>query len=653
MDSEKWLEGMNPALLFSLRDISEKELDQGRELELLKDTKVLIVEGVDRVLFDSALAVGITVLLIEEDLSKIKSLVFSDGFKPHKNLYISTKSKEQLFPILKTLVFKKAEFKGELSLVQSYLGGMEMSFSEYRDLGKDILPNILSNMLHIDKVVDGRSLDGMFSGEEVIVCGSGISLSDGIKEIKSMTKRPVIISCGSSLPRLLEEGIIPDFFAVIDANPPLEQFRCLEKISLPLFYQNRASKDLLFLHNGPKIYMGTSRGWQIEDALMNQAERESFSFDAGYHAGNFGVHIALSLGASRVFLVGMDGVSKEGEEASLKKDGLKTRGDLLYGMEFFNTLKQQFPEQQLLHYTKGLSFDKTCAVETLDVKGREKSFALTGPQEIRQDRIKSVIDRFFQHTMRESLEELFRGEEEKMQILASVAIAEMSMEPFYIHFMQPLWEVWKYLLGGAENDIQKLTFFYKLLLKFPGKCGFEKGVFFLFGKREGEYKRFDKYKVLREELYYFGGKEEGVVKRFDEKGELVYSCEMQNGLRHGKCLVYQKGRLQREGNFIQGKPHGEHRCFYKERVIEIVCYDKGEKCGVHKMYSDSGEKITEIVYKERGLYDRFSFDGSGRKVYEATWKGDFLTENFYEHSKVQSSRVGKLIDGKVVFKENV
>ena len=298
-------------------------------------------------------------LLVENDQARIFSFLSRDEFIPNENLFLATSEKEQIYPIIKKLVFKKVQYEGNLSTIASYVDGMHMSFSEYRDLGEKILPNILANLLHNSKYIDGRDLLGFLEGEEAVVCGSGISLEKGIEEIKKRKKRPYIFSVGSSLPVLVNEGIIPDFFVIIDSSPPLSLYECLKGLSIPIFYQNRASKDLLFLHTGVKIFMGSSRGWKIEDSLMREMGRENFSFDAGCHAGNFGAHIALALGCKKVLLLGMDGIAKEGEEVSLKK--MKRRQEVIFIMEwiFLKPYKSNFPIKDCYIIQKGFLLIRT------------------------------------------------------------------------------------------------------------------------------------------------------------------------------------------------------------------------------------------------------------------------------------------------------
>ncbi|MCH9811169.1 DUF115 domain-containing protein [bacterium] len=530
------------------------------------------------------------------------------------------------------------------------------SFSEYRDLGKDIVPNILSNLLHVEEVIDGRDLGEIFAGEEVIVCGSGISLDSAIEQILQMRHRPFIIATGSSIHKLLDNGIIPDFFAAVDPLPVGDAYERLEHLSIPLLYQNRTARDLVYQHSGPKIYMGSSKGWQIEESMMGEMERDNFFFDAGYNAGNFGAHVALALGCKKLILVGMCGVAKEGEEGILEKENLRTRADLLYGMDFFQVLSENFPEAEVEQLSDGLSFARATKIEKVNCTPKKKELVLPPTEKWDSEQAKRVIDRYFDHSMKESLEEFLqqpRKSVSEKEALAACLLAELSLEPLYLHFLQPLWEVWKYLIPNAEDTFAKLTFFYSVLKNLSEeKTGFEAEAFFLFGKREGRSKENDDAGVLRTEAYFYRGKRERSVKKYKEDGSLLSMQEMKKGLRHGAYQVFSGVHKVREGTFVEGAPHGVQRCFYDGFVIDEVEFNLGKKCGIHKKFSLDGTLRAKVIYQEGGeLFDTYYFDSKGQKNYEAVWKGSLFLEKKFEGGKVIHSREGKLVAGKVVMED--
>jgi uncharacterized Rossmann fold enzyme len=652
-DVYRWLEGSNPLLLWNSFD-RKKELKEPCFLQIFANTEVLILEGVDSYFYKGALEKGIKVILIEEDIEKIGTFLLDPNFSPHKNLYLSTNQREQILPILKKFAFKKVQKGGALVEVSSYIDGIFLSYSEYKDLGEQILPNILSNILHIFKYIDGRDFTNALVNEDVIVTGSGISLSKAIDEIKGMKKRPYILAVGSSLPILIDAGIIPDFYAVVDPSPPLEIYECLKDLSIPLFYQNRCSRDILFLHKGPKVFMGTSKGWEIEDALIKQIGGKNFSFDAGFNAGNFGAHIALALGAKRVFLVGMDGVSKAKETVNLKKEGFITRKDLYYGMDFFKTLKEEFSDQQMFHYTQGFAFDEDCKIVNLDVEPKKGMIKLPKEKIFDQEHIKHQIDLFFDHNMLVSLADFFNKIEKEpsmVLIYASCIEAEFSLEPFYLHFIAPLWEIWKHMLEESEEILCKLTFYYNILKKFSEKTGFLAGNFYIFGKKEGFYLLKNKNNTICEEGFYFKGELYGEFKQYGSKGELVLLASMDKGQRDGKYQIYRNSILIREGYFYKGKPDGDHLYYENGKVLDQISYSKGEKIGVHKYFDSMNRKIEEIVYKEGGFYNKFEYDQDGIVKYSGVWQGDIFYEDSYQEGQKIYSRMGKIKNGKMIFQE--
>ena len=644
-EAYSWLEKSNPLLLFNLSE-SDVVLNERKKVLLFDEAEVLIIRGVDSFEYENALEKGLMVCLVEENDGKIATFLQSELFTPHPRLFLSKSDKEQIYPILKRFVFKKIQYEGYLSEVASFVDGMQMSFAEYKELGKDVLPNILLNLLHIKEYIDGKELEGLLLGEEVIVCGSGISLPSAMEEIKKMKHRPYIFSVGSALPLLLAEGIIPDFTAVIDHDPSMEGYNCLEHVSIPLFYQNRASKEVLFKHRGIKIFMGSSKGWQIEDALMHDLGRESFAFDAGLHAGNFGAHTALALGCKKIILAGMDGVSKIGERGNLLKEGKATRADLYYGMDFFANLQENFPNAEIEHYTTGFSFNGSKIVDQIQVAPKKRNLIFPEPVCVDTKRVKRVFDHYFSHDMIPLFETFFKKVKEDSsytKLLAVCLLSEISSKPLTNHFLFPLWEVWKYLLKDGEDELAKITFFYSVLQSIKE--------FLSLLMKEGPYKRFDKQGTFREEGYIFNGKAEFERKKFDGEGMLICLEKMADGVRHGEYKVYKNEQLSREGIFVKGMPHGRHLCYYKGKVVDLQEFNYGKKCGISKIYDDYGVKREEIIYKENDLFDRIRFDELGQKIYEGIFHGDRYIEKGFMEGKEIWQREGKMVDGMIVFLE--
>ncbi len=642
-----WLEMSNPLLLFNVSE-GDVVLQKCQKVLLFDEAEVLIIRGVDSFDYKEALEKGLMVCLVEEDDKKIATFLQSETFSPHPRLFLSKSDKEQIYPILKRFVFKKIQYEGYLSEVAAFVDGMQISFAEYKELGKDVLPNILLNLLHIKEYIDGRELEGLFLGEEVIICGSGISLQSAIEEIKKMKHRPYIFSVGSALPLLLAEGIIPDFTAVIDHDPFMEGYNCLEHVSIPLFYQNRASKEVLFKHRGTKIFMGSSKGWQIEDALMHDLGRDSFAFDAGLHAGNFGAHVALSLGCKKIILVGMDGVSKIGERGDLLKEGKATRADLYYGMDFFSMLQENFPQAEIEHYTKGFSFKGSKIVNQIHIAPKKRNLTFPKPLSMDTEQVKRVFDLYFSHDLIPLFETFFKQAKEDhsyTKLLAVCLISEISSKPLYIHFLYPLWEVWKYLLKNEGDELAKITFFYSVLQSIKE--------FLNLLMKEGAYQRFDKRGTLREEGYIFNGKAEFERRKYDGEGRLILLEKMMGGVCHGECKVFKNEQLAFEGTFIKGIPHGRHLFYHKGKVVDLQEFNQGKKCGISKIYDDNGVKREEIIYKEKDLFDRIRFDEMGQKIYEGIFHGDRFIEKGFMEGKELWKREGKMIDGMMVFLEQV
>lgn len=298
---ESWLE-KNPYLSFRLLFAEEKVYHFPKiQLRIGFDTEVLFLDGVLRA-FDSIIPFlerGGKVVFFEENVSKVKAFLALKEFIPHPNIEIALDVQ-----VARKHPFKKQQFIGKLEGLRKRCDEVHMAISEYQDLGKTILRNIQSNLLHTNMFVHGKYLEGVFRGKPVVVCGSGPSLNK--EKLLELQKGALIFAAGSSISKLLECGIRVDAAFQID---PFASYEAIKGRTFPLFYQNRVNCDLFRMHAGPKIWMGSAHGWELEEWMYRQIGLEPFFFDAGWNAGMFAFHAAHFLGCIPS-CIGMDGTEK-------------------------------------------------------------------------------------------------------------------------------------------------------------------------------------------------------------------------------------------------------------------------------------------------------------------------------------------------------
>lgn len=147
-----------------------------------------------------------------------------------------------------------------------------------------------------------KVLNGSLEGRDVVVIGGGPTLDDSIEWIRENQEKLVIIAAARVAQRMKNEGIQVDFFVTIDpyewsfhsAKAVLEHYQ--DSILINAYH---AQHRILSQWLGASCYLGELFGWQTDSGEENIEVQ-------GPTVTNASVHTAVMLGASRVFLAGLD-----------------------------------------------------------------------------------------------------------------------------------------------------------------------------------------------------------------------------------------------------------------------------------------------------------------------------------------------------------
>lgn len=608
-----WMQSNNPFLYCLAEEKIELNFSQ-KQVRAPKDAEVVVLNSVDQFDYQSLLDENKVVVIVESDEKKLFSFLHDPSFRFEKNLFILFEANEQMLFVAKKLLWKNVYYTDEETPFKAVFEQVCLNLSEYRDFGKSAIANIAGNLLDLDEYIDGRDLQGALLGEEIIVFGSGESINTGISKIQESIAKPWVIACGSSLPLLIEKGIIPDFFVMIDPDVDAMSYSCLLDHSIPTFFQFKAHRDLLALCKGLKICMGTTDAWDIEKGLCKKVGIDQWTFDTGNHAGNFGAHIAFFLGCRTITLVGMDAVIKEHEEATLDIQGKKSKGDLLYGLEFFKMLDEQYQDQELYQYSHGLYFDEKKKRESLIVASKRKELVLPPTTKTNKKKIQKDLASYFSQEVEQLFTDFFSKEQGQAQI--SYFLANLSLFPIYHEYFMQMKEIFFDLFGKEKEDpLFTVTFFQMLWQSIYGYTGWNKKNYFLLGKEEGE------------------------TFCYDRKGQVTSLTEKKGGKRWGKYTFYKEGKPFRKGKFVIDVPHGVQKTYIDEVLVDQTNYYVGKKVGIHQIFTDEGKMIEQITY-HGDLFDKESYDEDGNVSFQAIWKEDALFETFYEQGKIALQRKG-------------
>lgn len=618
----EWLEKKNPLLaLQSIRGTKTVPLEKGSFV--IEDVEVIFIRGIKDCFKEIIpfLEKGGHVIFIEDQIDSIHTFLAHPRFSFEEKIDIMLPNEETYCTLAKKYFFSKKQFVGELQELKSWMDEAHLIASDYRDFGKEVVKNIICNLMHTSEVVDGRDLKGVYQGSPIIVCGAGPSLERGLDQIRKHSKHAVVIAAGSAIPKLIKAKIPIDYGVIIDPNPPLIEYEEAKELTFPLFFQYRASHSLFALHKGPKIWMGEGGMWPFERWVLDNTGLDSYFFETGWNVGNFAFHLALFLGGDPIVTFGLDG----GEYI---EGNFVTRRDLSEGVKWLGKKKEEYKEKTFLTIDQEFSFTGEID-KTVPLQGRR--FDLTCLQQIQIEGHRKKIESFL-----DSLQ--------KPQVLSNVLREKLVIEvdllqdPIYEYLLLPLWEQFKPLFPYADDKekiIAEMTF-YLTVLKMQ-----EIGELTLYFYENGQL-----YAIERR----VDGKKEGVFTSYFEEGKLKSRIEYKGDFLEGDFTLYSQNGLRRKGKYVKGKKVGEHLIFNDQGVLIVrASFDHDLPVGTHYRYNDEGTLMEELIYHNPKQFDRRTYTDEGDLKQEGVFTKDDYLERKFVFGRCIESRKGKWENGALVW----
>ena len=118
-----------------------------------------------------------------------------------------------------------------------------------------VAKNLLANLKHLIKAYKTVQYAGKIPKEVPgIVVAAGPSLNKNIEELKKAKGKAFIIATDTAMKPLLNAGIIPDMYAVVDGKKPLSLIKIEGAQDIPLLCTIVAASEVLDYHKGKKIF---------------------------------------------------------------------------------------------------------------------------------------------------------------------------------------------------------------------------------------------------------------------------------------------------------------------------------------------------------------------------------------------------------------
>lgn len=171
--------------------------------------------------------------------------------------------------------------------------------------------NIFHNLKYLYEGYSVADLKGILPNDvPVIVVSAGPSLDKNMLDIKEAVGKACIIATDTAVKPLLNAGIIPDLFVIVDGLKPAELFDHKDISKVGMVTMTAVSRDPMDIHKGKKFfyYSGSIFETELVRFIDAMEEREVLLPDipTGGSVATSAFSLGVYMGAKNIILVGQD-----------------------------------------------------------------------------------------------------------------------------------------------------------------------------------------------------------------------------------------------------------------------------------------------------------------------------------------------------------
>lgn len=171
--------------------------------------------------------------------------------------------------------------------------------------------NVLSNLHYLYEGYSMRELFGKLPEDiPAIIVSAGPSLNKNIMDLKKAVGKACIIATDTAMKPLLNAGIVPNLFVIVDGLKPELLFQHKDISKTPMVTMTAVSTEPMACHKGKKFFYCAGSG--LEDKIMlelgekEDKERRLPILMTGGSVATSAYCLALNMGAKTIILVGQD-----------------------------------------------------------------------------------------------------------------------------------------------------------------------------------------------------------------------------------------------------------------------------------------------------------------------------------------------------------
>lgn len=261
------------------------------------------VEEVDlSFLFQLDIPVGVIV----EGLNENEREVFFNRFISYDNMALLKLYVSRNYPVIFT--DKVGEFIKQL---KKRVVGIEVNWNtvvRYTDVNA---LNIFHNLPYLYEGYSVEELKGILPEDiPVIVVSAGPSLNKNISELKNIKGRACIIATDTAMKPLLNAGIIPHLFVIVDGLKPANLFQHKDISKVGMVTMTGVSVEPMKIHKGKKFFYWSGSGFEgkILSELGEKERRDMRLPDlpSGGSVATSAYSLGIYMGAKVIILIGQD-----------------------------------------------------------------------------------------------------------------------------------------------------------------------------------------------------------------------------------------------------------------------------------------------------------------------------------------------------------
>lgn len=203
------------------------------------------------------------------------------------------------------------EVDGFIGELKKYLELIQVSWQTLIRYTNVNAENIFHNMPYLYEGYSVADLRGILPPDiPVIIVSAGPSLNKNIKDLKAAVGKACIIATDTAMKPLLNEGIVPDLFMIVDGLKPAELFEHKDISKSGMVTMTAVSKEPMDMHKGKKYFYDSECLYDMEMIRhiggMKGRDIAPPSLPTGGSVATSAYSLGIYMGAKTVILVGQD-----------------------------------------------------------------------------------------------------------------------------------------------------------------------------------------------------------------------------------------------------------------------------------------------------------------------------------------------------------